>query len=83
MCMQDEDALRATGRTTNIVLALVRTALDNPGVKIEARDHWDNAFSHRGVARAAGRVLDALFVENTVYDLDARGKSYILVKPRR
>ena len=84
MCFEREPAeVRGTGRTTNIVLALVRKALDNPGTFIEARDHWDNVYSHRGVARSAGRVLDALFVENTVHVDNMQSKSYIRVEPRR
>lgn len=84
MCKQDEDALRNTGRTTNIVLALVRKALDNAGLKIEARDHYENAYAHWGVARAAGRVLDELHVPHVIYRPGPRDdKSYIMVEPRR
>lgn len=83
MCMQDEDEQRNTGRTTNIVLALVRKALDNAGIKIEARDHWENTYAHWGVARAAGRVLDELNVPYTIYHPVNGGKSYIMVTPRR
>lgn len=83
MCMQDEDEQRNTGRTTNIVLALVRKALDSPGIKVEARDHWDNIYAHYGVARAAGRVLDTLHIPSTVYYPVNGGKSYIMVEPRR
>lgn len=37
--MASNDPCRGTGRTTNIVLATVRLALDNPGVWVACVDH--------------------------------------------
>lgn len=60
-----EDRCRGTGRTTNLILATVRRAIDNAGNPVECRDHWNTRSAHKHVYMQVSEILHILRIEHT------------------
>lgn len=60
-----QDPLRGTGRTTNRIITLVRTAIANPDLVLNCRDHYDSNSQHIYVTNKVSEILEILKVGYT------------------
>lgn len=72
-----EDANRRTGRTTNIILDAVKTAIRHAGREIYPRDHRDTETSNKNLLMKVSEILTVLNIEHEINV----GKLYVTVKP--
>lgn len=75
------DTNRASGRTTRIIIKVIKDALATPGEVIYCKDHFDRAYAHEHVTAIAARLLKRMGVphranikEHTIMVLLFQGK---------
>lgn len=64
-----QDPLRGTGRTTNRILTLVRTAIANTCVVVKCKDHVDSLQHNAHVANQVCKILEILTVDHRRHSL--------------